>query len=388
MLSVANFRFCHLINLLLGAFLVLPAAAQTPEITAESYILLDAETGSVLAENKSDEQLPPASLAKIMSTYVFFQALQDGVLELMQPIVISENAWASRVTGSKMFIEVNTEVAVQDLLRGVIIQSGNDAAIALAEAVAGDQVLFAEMMNSTAVEIGMKNSQFQNATGLPAKEQYSSARDMALLVRETVHDFPDLYQMYKEKEFTYNNIRQENRNRLLNKFPGTDGVKTGYTKAAGYCLAASAVKDGRRLISVVMKTASPSRREQETIKLLTFGFNNFHNVRLFSRRDEKTLPIWGGAAEQVRVSPAKDGIYTLPRRREAVLRYEPAVPITAPVEAGAQLGELLVIVDDSVYERVPVLAAEAVAEGNVWQRWSDYFKINWLGHGDALLSQW
>ena len=244
---------------LLAALFALPAAAQTPRIAAESYILMDAETGTVLAEENANLRLPPASLTKIMSTYLYFRAVRDGLLPLSQPVLISENAWGSRVAGSKMFIEVNTQVRVEDLLRGVIVQSGNDAAIALAEAISGDEALFAAEMNRTAAAFGMANSKFQNATGLPAKAHYSSARDIAEISRRTARDFPELYAMYKEREFTYNNIRQENRNGLLDSFAGADGVKTGYTKAAGFCLAASAVRGGRRLVAVVMKAKSGAR---------------------------------------------------------------------------------------------------------------------------------
>lgn len=366
------------------------AAAETPLVAAKSYILLDAETGTVLAEDNADERLPPASLTKIMSTYVYFQAIKDGVLSLQQPVAISENAWGSNIAGSKMFIEVNTQVTVEDLLRGVIIQSGNDASIALAEAVAGDERLFAAEMNRMAERLGMTNSRFQNATGLPAKEHYSSARDIAVLSQRTAQDFPDLYPMYAEREFTYNDIRQENRNGLLARFAGTDGLKTGYTRAAGYCLAASALRNGRRLIAVVMKTDSPRVREREAAKLLTYGFNRFRNERLFRSDETRTLPVWGGEAREVQVRPARNGIYTLPRGPRVELQYRPQAQIQAPIEQGQVLGILQVLVDDEIMDAVDVVAVAAVAEGGWWKRLQDQFKVKWLGHGNhgAVLSQW
>ena len=370
--------------------LPLPVAAQMSPIAAGSYILLDAETGAVLAEENADLRLPPASLTKIMTAYIAFQAINDGVLSLEQLITISENAWGSRVVGSKMFLEVGTQVTVEDLLRGVIVQSGNDASIALAEAVAGDEQLFAQQMNRTAARLNLTNSHFTNATGLPDEESYSSARDIAVLSWRTAKDFPELYKMYREREFTYGNIRQENRNGLLANFAGADGVKTGYTEAAGYCLAAAAVRNGRRLVTVVMKAESVRARESESIKLLTYGFNRFYNVRLFSGDDIRTLPIWGGAAEEVRVQPLRDGIYTLPRGSRAVLNYQPRHQIEAPIAKGDVLGGLEVFVDDELYEKIDVIAVEDVVAGSWWRRMKDAFKVNFLGHGggNAVFSQW
>lgn len=390
--SALNRRYAFAIWLwTLLALISTPAAlAQTPQIAAESYILLDAETGTVLAENNADMRLPPASLTKIMSTYLYFRAVRDGLLPLTASVEISRNAWASRVVGSKMFIEVNTQVSVEDLLRGVIVQSGNDAAIALAEAVSGDEQLFAREMNRTAAELGLTNSRFQNSTGLPADEHYTSARDIAEISRRSAQDFPELYALYKEREFTYNEIRQENRNGLLGTFTGADGVKTGYTRAAGYCLAASAVREDRRLVAVVMKTASPRAREQETKKLLTYGFNNFRNVRFFAVTDERTLPVWGGAAETVRVQPAQDGLYTVPRGARLELNYAPQTPVRAPVEKGQVLGMLQVLHNGAPHAQVEVVAAEAVPAGGWWKTLQDDIKLDWLGHGggNAVLSEW
>ncbi len=384
--SLRRFLTLFLLSLALPSV----ANAQNISVAAESYILLDATTGTVLAEENADLRLPPASLTKIMSSYLFFQAVQDGVLSLEQPITISENAWGAQVVGSKMFIEVGKQVSVADLLRGVVVQSGNDASIALAEAVSGAEEIFAEEMNRRAAQLGLTNSHFKNATGLPEEEHYSSARDIAFLSQALILNFPDLYPLYAEREFTYNEIRQENRNGLLSEFTGADGIKTGYTKAAGYCLAASASQQGRRLIAVVMKTKSTRVRESETKKLLTYGFNHFNNITLFSRNDQRTLPVWSGAATEVRVQPASDGVYTLPRSEKVSVQYFPHPQVSAPVAAGDVLGELQVIVNDKTIDRVNVVAAEAVAAGSRWTQLEDFIKINWLGHGNnkTVLSQW
>ncbi|MCH9758266.1 MAG: D-alanyl-D-alanine carboxypeptidase [Proteobacteria bacterium] len=384
--SLRRFLTLFLLSLALPSV----ANAQNISVAAESYILLDATTGTVLAEENADLRLPPASLTKIMSSYLFFQAVQDGVLSLEQPITISENAWGAQVVGSKMFIEVGKQVSVADLLRGVVVQSGNDASIALAEAVSGAEEIFAEEMNRRAAQLGLTNSHFKNATGLPEEEHYSSARDIAFLSQALILNFPDLYPLYAEREFTYNEIRQENRNGLLSEFTGADGIKTGYTKAAGYCLAASASQQGRRLIAVVMKTKSTRVRESETKKLLTYGFNHFNNITLFSRNDQRTLPVWSGAATEVSVQPASDGVYTLPRSEKVSVQYFPHPQVTAPVAAGDVLGELQVIVNDKTIDRVNVVAAEAVAAGSRWTQLEDFIKINWLGHGnnETVLSQW
>ena len=266
------------------------ATAASPQLDAQSYMLMDAQTGTVLAEKNADIRLPPASLTKIMTTYLVFQALQDGRLSPQQQVTISENAWGSRVVGSKMFVEVGKQVSIADLLRGVIVQSGNDASIALAEALAGDESAFAAIMQETATAMGLRNTSFVNATGLPSPQQYTSARDMAIISRRLILDFPQWYTLYSEPEFTYNGIRQPNRNRLLSEFPGADGIKTGYTKEAGYCLAASVQRRGQRLISVVMKAPSARTRVKESKKLLTYGFNQFHNVTLFTTADTRTRP--------------------------------------------------------------------------------------------------
>ena len=268
----------RLLSLLLSLCLTATAvtAPPTPDIESESYILMDADTGAILAEKNPDLPLPPASLTKIMTAYAAFKSIKEKRINWDQQVIVSPRAWAQNVIGSKTFLEVNTSVSIADLLRGVIVQSGNDASIALAEAISGDEAAFAQWLNILAKDVGMTHSHFANSTGLPAPDHLSTARDTAMLIWQTIREFPQYYALYAEKDFTYNNITQNNRNRLLFTYTGADGVKTGYTEEAGYCLAASAQRDGRRFIAVVMKTPSPQARVRASAKLLSFGFNHFH----------------------------------------------------------------------------------------------------------------
>ena len=292
--------------LLLAGVLAAPvyaAAPPPPGVRSESYILMDADTGEVLGEKNPDMRLPPASLTKIMSAHLIFNALRDGILQMDQDILISRRAWAANVVGSKTFIEVGERVSVRDLLYGVIVQSGNDAAIALAEGLAGDETAFAEWMNREAKRLSLVNTRFANSTGLPAKLHYSSARDIAKMVRASVREHPQLYQIYAEREFTFNGITQQNRNDLLDSFDGADGVKTGYTEEAGYSLASSARRGGRRVIAVVlMKAESAATRERASAKLLNYGFAFFRNRRLFDDTKVRELPLFN-AAQKNRCAP-------------------------------------------------------------------------------------
>ena len=375
--------------LLIWFFLFSPTMA-APSIDAESYILMDAETGAVLTEQNADERLPPASLTKIMTIYEVFAALHDGRLAMNEKVRISENAWAAKTVGSKMFLEVGTDVSVRDLIYGVIVQSGNDAAVALAEALAGDESAFAEEMTKTAKNIGLTNSYFKNATGLPAPKHAMSARDIATVIRRTVLDFPEEYKIYAESEFTYNGIRQPNRNGLLDAFPGADGVKTGYTETARYCLASSAMRGERRLIAVVMKTESVKARERESAKLLTYGFKQFKNVRLYRTGDRKELPLWKGESETVRVRPASDGVFTLVRDAAVKAVFAPLAPLVAPLAAGEAAGEIRLLQDGNIVRRTPVVTAEAVAAGSWWKRTYDAIVLFWQGEYSepAVLSEW
>jgi D-alanyl-D-alanine carboxypeptidase (penicillin-binding protein 5/6) len=350
-----------LITLLLCLSFPAAAAPPLPEIESESYILMDADTGVVLAEKNPDLRLPPASLTKIMTAYAGFKAISEGRAELQQQVRVSRNAWAQSVAGSKMFLEVDTDVRIEELLRGIIIQSGNDASIALAESLVGDEAAFAQWMNEQAEKLELKNSHFVNATGLPDEQHYSSARDMALLVRRTVLDFPDFYKMYAEPEYTYNNIRQENRNGLLDSFAGADGVKTGYTKAAGYCLAASAVRNGQRLISVVMKTASIRKREIASSKLLAYGFNHFKQERPFDDKKTRKLPVAEGVEKMVTAKPTVPVLMTIERGQKVKALFHPVTPLIAPINKDMVVGFIEISVDNAVVGTVTVAAVTDVA---------------------------
>ena len=363
-------------------------APVAPTVASESYILMDAETGTVLAEKNADLRLPPASLTKIMTAHLGFWALEQGVLQKEQEITVSRRAWAQKVEGSKTFLQVGGKVSVADLLSGIIVQSGNDASIALAEAIAGDEAAFAAEMNAHVKKLGLKNTRFANSTGLPAENHYSSARDVALLVQKTIADYPENYRLYSEREFTYNDIRQENRNTLLGDYPGADGVKTGYTKKAGYCLAASARRDGRRLISVVMKTNSAAARKRETIKLFNFGFGRFYNARLFNENKIRTMRVFKGAEDEVAAIPSRPGALTLAKGEKAEAMFVARRPLFAPIAKGEALGTIYITIDGEPAESAEVVAMEAVAEAGWSKRWLDMIKWKFLGHGDELFSEW
>ncbi len=382
-----------LINLLLSLLMLSPPVWAGPDIKAESYILMDFDTGSIISSKNADLRLPPASLTKIFSTYLYFNAIKNKTLSLNEMVHVSREAWGSNVVGSKMFIEVDTQVSVSDLLHGVIVQSGNDASIALAEAIAGDEKVFAELMNEEAKRLGLKDSRFQNATGLPAKQHYSSARDVASIVRAMIKKFPELYKLYSVQEFTYNNITQSNRNSLLTKFVGADGVKTGYTKAAGYCLVSSAVQNGRRLISVVMKTKSKRARAAASIKLLNYGFKLFDNVLLFDKDDIRSLPVTKGQAIEVKVSPLEKGLFTTRRQNsDLITEFVPTTEVlSAPISVGDVLGTISVRRGDTVIQKTPVVAIEGVLQKGYWDSLIEDIKVNYLGHPvneQQMLSEW
>ena len=389
-----------LLRLILAASLSAAAPASPleippPDIAAKSHILMDFHTGKILAQHNPDLPLPPASLTKIMTAHLAFRAIANGQTSLDTETTVSENAWAAKVTGSKTFIEVNTQVSVRKLLHGVIIQSGNDASIALAELIAGDEKTFAQLMNTAANEMGLQNTQFQNATGLPHPEHYSTARDLAILTRKTIAEFPGEkadkgkgtgYDIYDDDDFDYNEIPQRNRNGLLGKYTGADGVKTGHTKAAGYCLVASAERQGRRLIAVVMGAKSVRVRERESVKLLNYGFQNFVNLDLFDANKTREIKLWKGAKETVRVRvEAETGTVTLPRElaRKARAVFIPDAPHIAPVAEGDPMGVVRVIDENDERElaRHQVVAAESVGEGGFLTRLKDEAKLR-LGKGN------
>tara|TARA_B100000674_G_scaffold344251_1_gene288046 strand:+ start:274 stop:1413 length:1140 start_codon:yes stop_codon:yes gene_type:complete len=350
-----------------------------PQIKATSYILLDAQTNKVIVEYEADERNPPASLTKIMTTYLVEQMIQRGVVERSEQVPVSIKAW--KAEGSKMFIREGTQVDLMDLLRGVVIQSGNDASIALAEFIAGDEASFAQMMNEQAEKLGMLNSNFLNSTGLPDEGHYSSARDMALLTKDMIKRFPEHYQLYSERSFKFNNIEQPNRNRLLRYDRSVDGVKTGYTKAAGYCLVASAERNGMRLISVVMGAENDDSRVRESQKLLTYGFRNFETSTIYEESEiVKSAPLFYGVEEVISLGVPENVSVTIPRGSYEKLEAQIKVPkiIEAPVRKGDVLGELLLMMDEEAIYRTSVISLENYEQAGFFSRFSDYLELIFL----------
>ena len=334
-----------------------------PAIAAEGYILMDADTSKILAQENSHEPLPPASLAKIMTGYVVAVELEAGRIDKADDVPVSVNAW--QTPGSRMFVREGTTVVLEDLLRGVVIQSGNDASVALAEFVAGGEDAFADMMNQHAALLGMSGSSFANATGLPHDDQYTTALDMATLTRELIRRFPDHYAMYSERSFQYNGIEQPNRNRLLWRDRTVDGVKTGYTQDAGYCLVASAERDGMRLISAVMGTESDAVRVRESQKLLSYGFRYFETHRLYdSEAPLKTSEVRYGSADEVSMGVPETIYVTIPRGRYDEVEASLDIPavLEAPINEGDQVGELRVTLDGETLATSPLIARETVTE--------------------------
>lgn len=360
-----------------------PAAAVTFDTAAKAAILMDYRTGQVLFAKNPDEPLPPASMSKLMTAYIVFERLEEGSLSLDDELPVSENAW--RMGGSQMFLEVGQRVKVEDLLRGMIIQSGNDACVVLAEALAGSEKAFAELMNRKARELGLRNSHFTNATGLHDPEHYMSVRDLAILAREIIRRFPQYYKYYSQKEFIFNGIRQFNRNPLLRKgTPGVDGMKTGYVEEAGYGLVVSAERDGRRLILVVTGLESARERAIEAERLLEFGFREFKEYRLFGPGETvMEAEVWMGAEDTVPLVPRETVAVTLTRaaREGLVVRARFDSPVPAPVAAGAELGELLVTAPGIEPLRVPLVAGRDVDRAGVAGRVVD--ALAWLLRGGS-----
>jgi D-alanyl-D-alanine carboxypeptidase (penicillin-binding protein 5/6) len=343
-----------------------PAA---PQLGAKSYILMDYDSGEVIVSHDADVQLDMASITKLMTSYVVFQELAGGKASLDDTVTISENAW--RTGGSRMFLEPGMEVTIEQLIHGVVVQSGNDASVALAEHLGGTEASFASVMNYYAEQLGMTQTQFVNATGLPDPNHYSTAHDIALLSKALIRDFPEYYRWYSEKEFTFNNIRQHNRNNLLWRDPAVDGLKTGHTEAAGYCLAASAKRDGMRLISVVMGSASEQSRASESQSLLNYGFRFFETVQVYRGGDALTdARVWKGLTEQVPLGLEQDLFLTIPRGRYEDLepRLELQSELQAPLEAGTAVGHLQIELDGETIAGRDLVALEAVAPAGFFGR--------------------
>ncbi len=340
-----------------------------PQIAGSSYILMDAESGVIIVEHNARERLPPASLTKMMTSYILDYEVSKGNVNFTDEVPISVNAW--KTGGSKMFVREGTTVKLEELLKGIVIQSGNDASVAVAEYLAGSEDAFASIMNQHAMRLGMKDSNFMNATGLPHEDHFSSAYDLALLANAIINDFPEQYPIYSEKYFTYNNIRQPNRNLLLWRDKSVDGLKTGHTNEAGYCLVASAVRDGMRLISVVMGTKSEEARARETLKLLNYGFRYYETHKLYAA-GEKLLDskLWAGEADLLPLGLAKEIVVTIPRGQKGALEASVDVDkvIKAPVQTGDELGQLKVKLGDTLLVDEPVVALQSVEEAGFFKR--------------------
>ncbi|WP_462320258.1 D-alanyl-D-alanine carboxypeptidase family protein [Halochromatium sp.] len=370
-----RYRLPFILAGFLATWLAAAVQAETPpapELGAEGYLLVDYDSGVGLAAKNADSRLEPASLTKIMTAYVVFSELAAGNIALDDQVLVSEKAW--RTGGSKMFIEVGNQVAVRDLLKGMIIQSGNDASVALAEHVAGSEESFAGLMNQHAQRLGMSQSHFTNATGLPNPEHYTTPRDIALVTAAMIREFPDYYRWYSEPEFTWHGIKQFNRNRLLDKGVGVDGVKTGHTEAAGYCLVSSAKRDEQRLISVVMGTESNSARVADSLALLNYGFRFFETHHLYPGGEPlELLRVWSGDPPTVAVGPATDVAVTIPRGSfdQLTAQLEPIPDLSAPIAAGQQVGEITLMLEGEEIKRQPAVALGAVERGGLLRQATD-----------------
>jgi D-alanyl-D-alanine carboxypeptidase (penicillin-binding protein 5/6) len=345
----------------------------------KSWMLGDLSSGQLIAAQRADERFEPASLTKLMTAYVVFGALRDKKLAPDQQVQVSTRAW--KAAGSRMFIEPRKPVTVDELIRGMVVQSGNDACIALAEAVAGNEEVFVQMMNREAARLGMKNTKYMNASGLPDAQHYSTAQDLYLLTAALIRDFPGEYaQYYSQKEFRYNNITQPNRNRLLWIDPSVDGVKTGHTEAAGYCLIASSRRGGRRLLSVLLGSTSEATRAQESLKLLNWGFQFFDSVKLHAADTPvRSLEVWKGAARNVPVGVGADLFITVPKGEADKLKAElvSQQPLVAPLTKGQRVGVVRVTHDGKPYGEYPLITLQAVAQAGFFGRAWDTLRL-WL----------
>lgn len=349
--------------------------AKAPEIAANAYILQDFHSGQILAAHNADTPVEPASLTKMMTIYVLDVELARGTLSPDATALISEHAW--RTEGSRMFLDLNTEVPLKDLQLGVIIQSGNDASVAIAERVAGTESAFAEMMNYQAKQLGMNNTHFTNATGLPDPQLYTTARDMATLARAMIKNFPESYKIYQQKEFFYNSIKQHNRNLLLYRDPTVDGIKTGHTSSAGYCLVASAQRDGMRLISVVLGTESDSARAEQSQTLLNYGFRTFKTQQLAQKNQViNEAVVWKGQKNKLPLGFADDTYVTIPQGKNNIeTSISVKSPLIAPIQAGTTVGMMQVKLNNEVISELPVVALETVEQGSLWRRFVDSVKL-------------
>lgn len=374
-----------LLSLSFTAAAQLDRVPDPPTLDAKSYVIMDYASGDLLAAREPDMRVEPASITKVMTSYIAFDEIRKGRLRYEDEVLISEKAWRQGIDSSesRMFVEVGSRVKMIDLLRGIIVASGNDASIAVAEHIAGSEDVFADLMNQYAARLGLKNTRFADASGLPHPEHYSTARDLALLGRALIRDFPEDYKIYAEKSFKYKLAKaQPNRNGLLNKDPSVDGIKTGHTSSAGYCLLSSAQRDGRRLIAAVMGARSWAYREQASLELLNYGFRFYETVPLFGpSAPVATVAAYMGAEEQLPVGTLQPVVLSLPRGAKARLQINPQVTgqAVAPIAAGQVLGTISISLDGKPIRQEPLVALKPIAEGSLWTRAVDSVRLWWAG---------
>ena len=381
--NIMKHPMVKLLVLVIGVILSIAAAAVTvvpppPEIDAASYLIMDSDSGYHLVEKNIDQRVEPASLTKMMTAYVVASQIAGGHVAMTDEVVVSEKAW--RMGGSRMFIEVGKKVSVEDLLKGVIIQSGNDASVTLAEHVSGTEEAFAELMNHYASELGMSGTHFMNSSGWPDEDHFTTARDLAILARAMIRDYPDIYALHSIREFTYNGIKQSNRNRLLWKDSSVDGIKTGRTKSAGYCLVASSVRDGIRLISVVMGTDGTQARTDATQALLNYSYRFYETRKLYAAGEAvTTVKVWKGERDSLDLVVEDELVLILPRGQYEQIQTLMTVeenPI-APITSGQKLGQIELLLDDEVIASRSLVASEAVPAGNLFVRLRDHIELHW-----------
>lgn len=389
----AFFRLSKSLLLLGLMFLALPTWADEPAalptyrsipaaplLKTSAYVLMDHASGALLVAQEPDKRVEPASLTKMMTVYVIDKALKEQKISLDETVHISENAW--KTEGSRMFLPVGKDIPVRELLHGIIIQSGNDASVAMAEHLAGSEIAFASLMNQEAQRLGMSHTHFVGASGLPDPEHYTTARDMALLARAIIRDFPESYGIYSQKWYTFNGIKQPNRNQLLWQDPTVDGLKTGHTDSAGFCLVASATRDNRRLISVVMGTPNEKMRAEESKKLLTYGFRFFETRKMYAQNTPlQEVRLWLGQDKNVPVGLKDDLYLSLPTAEYNRLHIQSEIPshLTAPITSGQTLGTLKILSEDGqVIRESPLIALKEMPKGGMWRRMTDGAQLAWL----------
>nr|WP_211234509.1 D-alanyl-D-alanine carboxypeptidase family protein [Solimonas soli] len=354
-----------------------------PALDATAYALMDYASGEILVGSNADTHVAPASITKVLTTYIVFDEIRQKRLSPDDEVLISEKAWKQGIDSSesRMFVQVGTRVKLIDLLRGIIIQSGNDATVAVAEHVAGSEPVFADLMNQYAGKLGMKNSHFADASGLPDPQHYTTAHDLTILARALIHDFPEWYKIFAEREFVYNGIKQPNRNLLLGRDPSIDGIKTGHTSEAGYCLLTSAQRDGRRLIAAVMGTKSWAYREQASLELLNYGFRFFETSTLFGPgKPAQQTRVYKGAADEIAIGTLEPVAISLPRGNADRLQVSAQInaPIVAPLAKGQALGTATVTLDGKTLKTIPLVAMDDVPLGGFFHRLIDSIRL-WFG---------